>query len=106
MQPDIMNTCQETDTAAWKEIPVDYGMQILKVHVPPDCAIIGMEEIPFIPDPRFTRERCGKGPMIGDRILRPTVRLRRSPVFLVCCSSEAPPFVLIEWKTEPATPGL
>lgn len=52
MRPDIERVCRETDTAEWKEIPVEYGAETLKIRVPPDCAVIGMKEIPVISDPR------------------------------------------------------
>lgn len=52
MQPEIANGCRTIDTANWKEIPVEYGAEVLKIRVPPDCAIIGMKEIPALADPR------------------------------------------------------
>ena len=58
MRPDIENTCHAIDTTNWKEIPIDYGAEILKVRVPPDCAIIGMKEIPVLPDLRAAFEEA------------------------------------------------
>ena len=40
MHPELNRTLQETDTTDWKEIPVEYGREILRVRVPPDCAIL------------------------------------------------------------------
>jgi lactate racemase len=78
MQPDIKNTCQEIDTAGWKEIPVEYGTEILKVRVPPDCAIIGMKEIPILPDPRAAFEKALSNP-IGCPTLREIIRGKGKP---------------------------
>ena len=78
MQPDIENTCEETDTTDWKEIPVEYGAEILKVRVPPDCAIIGMKEIPILPDPRAAYEEALSHP-IGCPPLTEIIRDKGKP---------------------------
>jgi nickel-dependent lactate racemase len=78
MQPDIENTCQETDTTDWKEIPVEYGAEILKVRVPPNCAIIGMKEIAILPDPRAAFEEALSNP-IGCPPLTEIIRGKGKP---------------------------
>ena len=78
MRPDIENTCQETDTTDWKEIPVEYGAEILKVRVPPDCAIIGMKEIPILSNPRAAYEEALSHP-IGCPPLTEIIRAKGKP---------------------------
>ncbi|MCX5838314.1 MAG: nickel-dependent lactate racemase [Deltaproteobacteria bacterium] len=78
MRPDIENTCRETDTTDWKEIPVEYGAEILKVRVPPDCAIIGMKEIPVLADPRAAFEEALSNP-IGCPPLQEIIRGKGKP---------------------------
>jgi nickel-dependent lactate racemase len=78
MNPDIQNTCRETDTTNWKEISVDYGAEILKVRVPSDCAIIGMKEIPILPDPRAAFEEALSNP-IGCPPLTEIIRGKGKP---------------------------
>jgi hypothetical protein len=78
MQPDIEKICRETDTADWKEIPIEYGKEILKVRVPPGCAIIGMKEIPILPDPRAAFEEALSKP-IGCPPLAEIIRGKGKP---------------------------
>ena len=78
MRPDIENTCRETDTADWKEIPVEYGAEIMKVRVPPYCAIIGMKEIPILPNPQAAFEEALSNP-IGCPPLTEIIRGKGKP---------------------------
>jgi len=78
MNPDIENTCRETDITDWKEIPIEYGKEILKVRVPPHCAIIGMKEIPIVPDPRAVLEEALSKP-IGCPPLAEIIRGKGKP---------------------------
>jgi lactate racemase len=78
MRPDIENHCRETDTANWKEIPVEYGTETLKVRVPRDCAIIGMKEIAILTDPRAAYEEALSHP-IGCPPLAEIIRHKGKP---------------------------
>ena len=78
MRPDIENICRETDTTDWKEIPVEYGAEILKVRVPPDCAIISMKEIAILQDPRAAFEEALSNP-IGCPPLTEIIRGKGKP---------------------------
>ena len=51
MNPEIRRTLKEMNTNDWKEIPVEYGREILAIRVPPNCDILTMKEIPVLPDP-------------------------------------------------------
>jgi len=78
MQSDIEKICRETDTTDWKEIPVEYGKEILKVRVPPHAAIIGMKEIPIVADPRAAFEEALSNP-IGCPPLTEIIRGKGKP---------------------------
>ncbi len=78
MRPDIEYTCREIDTTDWKEIPVEYGAEILKIRVPPDCAIIGMKEIPVLTDPQAAYQEALSQP-IGCPPLAEIIRGKGKP---------------------------
>jgi nickel-dependent lactate racemase len=78
MRPEIESTCRETDITTWKEISVEYGAETLKIRVPPDCAIIGMKEIPVIPNPRAAFEEALSNP-IGSPPLAEIIRGKGKP---------------------------
>jgi lactate racemase len=79
MRPEIESTCRETDITNWKEISVEYGTETLMIRVPPDCAIIGMKEIPVIPNPRVAFEEALSNP-IGSPPLAEIIRDKGKPV--------------------------
>jgi nickel-dependent lactate racemase len=78
MRADIEKNCQEVDMTGWKEIPVEYGAQTLRVRVPPGCETIGMREIPVLADPRAAFEEALSNP-IGCPPLAQIVRAKARP---------------------------
>ncbi|MDD5101119.1 MAG: lactate racemase domain-containing protein, partial [Syntrophales bacterium] len=77
-KPDIPKLCRKIDTTDWKEIPVEYGGENLTVRVPPNCATIGMKEIPVITDPRAAFEEALRRP-IGCPPLAEIIRGKGKP---------------------------
>ena len=51
MDPALCHSEPSIDTTDWKEIAMEYGRYCLTVHVPSDCAILTMREIPVIASP-------------------------------------------------------
>jgi hypothetical protein len=52
MHPEIRRMLQEIETTNWKQIPVEYGREILNIRVPPHCEILTMKETPGRPSKR------------------------------------------------------
>jgi hypothetical protein len=73
MHPEIRQTLQGIETADWKEIPVEYGREILNVRVPQNCTILTMKEIPILSDPRVAFEEALSRP-IGSPTLEAIIR--------------------------------
>lgn len=65
MHPEIHRTLQQTETADWKEIPLEYGREILSIRVPRQCDILTMKEIPILSDPRAAFEAALSQPIGG-----------------------------------------
>ncbi len=78
MNPEIRRTLQEMNTEDWKEIPVEYGREILAIRVPPNCDILSMKEIPILPDPRAAFEEALSHP-IGSPTLEEIIRSKGKP---------------------------
>jgi nickel-dependent lactate racemase len=76
MHPEINHSSQEIDTSDWREIAVEYGREILMIHVPPLCDTLTMKEIPTISDPRAAFEEALSQP-IGSPPLAEIVRKKR-----------------------------
>jgi nickel-dependent lactate racemase len=78
MHPDICQTLDQIDTAHWKEIPVEYGKEVLSIRVPGNCRILTMKEIPVIADPRRAFEEALSHP-IGSPTLREIIMAKGKP---------------------------
>ena len=73
MNPEIRRTLEAINTEDWKEIPIEYGREILPIRVPPNCHILTMKEIPVLRDPRAAFEEALSHP-IGSPTLEEIVR--------------------------------
>ena len=73
MNPEIRRTLAEVNTEDWREVPVEYGREILAIRVPPNCDILSMKQIPILPDPRAAFEEALSHP-IGSPALEEIVR--------------------------------
>ena len=78
MHPELNRTLQEIDTTDWKEIAVEYGREILRVRVPPNCTILSMKEIPFLADPKRAVEEALAHP-IGSPPLEAIIQAKGKP---------------------------
>jgi lactate racemase len=78
MHPEIRQTLRGIETADWKEIPVEYGREILNVRVPQNCTILTMKEIPILSDPRVAFEEALSRP-IGSPTLEAIIRSKGKP---------------------------
>ncbi|MGD0919532.1 MAG: nickel-dependent lactate racemase [Thermodesulfobacteriota bacterium] len=79
MLPDVRKVIKEIDTKDWKSIPVEFGRDVLEVFVPPDCAELGMKEVPSLPDPKSAIEKAFLNP-IGSPTLEEIIRKKgKSP---------------------------
>src|SRR4030042_3241254 len=78
MNPEIRQTLKEMTTEDWKEIPVEYGREILAIRVPPNCDILSMKQIPILPDPMAAFEEALSHP-IGSPTLEGIIRSKRKP---------------------------
>ena len=76
MNPEIQRTLEAINTLDWKEIPIEYGREILFIRVPPNCHILTMKEIPVLRDPRAAFEEALSHP-IGSPTLEEIVRSKR-----------------------------
>jgi len=76
--PEIRKRCRKIDTTDWKEIQVEYGSENLTVRVPPNCATIGMKEIPILPDPQAAFAEALTNP-IGCPPLAEIIRAKDKP---------------------------
>jgi lactate racemase len=73
MNPEIRRTLEAINTEDWKEIPIEYGREILPIRVPPNCDILTMKEIPVLRDPRAAFEEALSHP-IGSPTLEEIIR--------------------------------
>ena len=78
MNPEISRTIKEMSTKGWKEIPVEYGREILTIRVPPNCDVLTMKQIPILPDPRAAFEEALSHP-IGSPTLEEIIRYKGKP---------------------------
>ena len=76
MNPEIQRTIEAINTEDWKEIPIEYGREILAIRVPPNCHILTMKEIPVLRDPRAAFDEALSHP-IGSPTLEEIVRSKR-----------------------------
>ena len=81
MNQDIRKLCRTIDTTDWKEIPIEYGSENLSIRVPPNCAMIGMKEIPILADLRAAYEEALNRP-IGCPLLSEIIRGKGKPAEL------------------------
>ena len=79
MNPEIRRTIEEMDTEDWKEIPVEYGREILAIRVPPNCDILTMKRIPVLPDPGMAFREALSHPL-GSPTLEEIIRSKGKPV--------------------------
>jgi lactate racemase len=73
MNPEIRRSIEAINTEDWKEIPIEYGREILPIRVPPNCDILTMKEIPVLRDPRAAFDEALSHP-IGSPTLEEIVR--------------------------------
>ena len=78
MHPEIRQTLREIETTDWKEIPVEYGREILTIRVPQNCEILTMKEIPILSDLRAAFEEALSHP-IGSPTLEEIIRSKGKP---------------------------
>src|SRR3989339_263748 len=78
MHTEIRQTLREIETTNWKEIPVEYGREVLNIRVPQHCEILTMKEIPILSDPRAAFEAALARP-IGSPTLEAIIRSKGKP---------------------------
>jgi len=78
MHPEIRQTLRGIETADWKEIPLEYGREILNIRVPGRCEILTMKEIPILSDPKAAVEAALSRP-IGSPTLEAMIRSKGKP---------------------------
>src|SRR4030042_6600335 len=79
MRPDIKKVIKKIDTKDWKRIQVEFGRNVLKPLVPPNCVELGIKEVSSLPDPNAAIEKAFLNP-IGSPPLEEIIRKKgKSP---------------------------
>jgi len=78
MEPEIRRRLEQVETRDWKEIPMEYGREILTIRVPPRCEILTMKEIPALADPGAAFEEALSRP-IGSPTLEEIIGAKGKP---------------------------
>lgn len=63
MRPDLKKALKKIDTRDWKLVDVEFGRDILKILVPPNCVELTMKEVPVLPDPQKAIEEAFSHPI-------------------------------------------
>jgi nickel-dependent lactate racemase len=78
MNLDIKKVIQKVDARHWKKIPLEFGDGFLELSVPPDCAILSMNDVPALTDPRISIEKALSRP-VGCPPLEDIIRAKGKP---------------------------
>jgi len=73
MRSDIKKVIKKIDTKDWKRIQVEFGRNVLKTLVPPNCVELGIKEVSSLPDPNAAIEKAFLNP-IGSPPLEEIIR--------------------------------
>ncbi len=73
MELGIKKAVKKIDTKGWKNIPVEFGQNVLEVSVPPTCVQLTMKEVPALSDPGAAFEKAFSSP-VGSPSLEEIIR--------------------------------
>jgi len=78
MLPDLKRIITKADMKGWKKVSVEFGREVLKISVPPDCVELGMKEVPLLADSKAAFEKAFSNP-IGSPSLEEIIRKKGKP---------------------------
>ena len=79
MKETVRSVIGRVDQAGWKTVHLEYGAEVLKIVVPPDCRILTMKDMPVIEDPQAAIADALARPIASERIAGIVRKKSQSP---------------------------